>query len=229
MAVDDDIEGLAAEYVLGTLDPSERRDVEARIERDPALAVAVGGWAGRLQPLADLAGEIPPPVSAWKSILARIRDAGEAGRVLVLERTVRRWRLATVGVGIAAAVLAVIVGSDRLVPPPPAPGLSYVAVLNGEAGQPAFVAAVDTGSGTIRLRRIGEAPPPDKSYELWQVPASGPTVSMGVADNLSDLKKLNVSLKDGEKLAISLEPKGGSPTGQATGPIVYVGALLPAE
>jgi anti-sigma-K factor RskA len=81
----------------------------------------------------------------------------------------------------------------------------------------------------IKLRRVGEAPPPDKSFELRHVPAEGPTVSMGVADNLSNLMPMNVSLKPGEKLAISLEPKGGSPTGQATGPVVYVGDLLPAE
>ena len=30
-------------------------------------------------------------------------------------------------------------------------------------------------------------------------------------------------------LAISLEPKGGSPTGVATGPIVFTGSLVPAE
>ncbi|MBN9026544.1 MAG: anti-sigma factor, partial [Rhizobiales bacterium] len=107
--------------------------------------------------------------------------------------------------------------------------MSYVAVLNGDGGKPAFVASVDTASGTIRLRRVGAAPPPDKSFELWQVPAEGPTVSMGVADNISDLRPMNVSLKPGEKLAISVEPKGGSPTGQATGPVVFVGDLLPAE
>lgn len=229
MAADDDIEGVAGEYVLGTLDRVERDDVDARLRREPALAVAVGGWAGRLQPLADLAGEFQPPHSVWEAILGRIRGAGEAGRVLLLERAVRRWRVATGIVGAAAAVLAIIIGSDRLVPPPPPPGVNYVAVLNGEAGQPAFVAAIDTETGTIQLRRIGDAPPPDKSYELWQVPASGNTVSMGVADNLSALKKLNVSLKDGEKLAISLEPKGGSPTGKTTGPVLYIGDLLPAD
>jgi anti-sigma-K factor RskA len=29
--------------------------------------------------------------------------------------------------------------------------------------------------------------------------------------------------------AISIEPKGGSPTGVPTGPIVYTGRLIPAE
>ncbi|MET4632280.1 MULTISPECIES: anti-sigma factor domain-containing protein [Kaistia] len=228
MADDDEMEGLAGEYVLGTLDRPERDAVETRAASDPALRAAIGGWAGRLQPLADLAGEQAPPEGLWASILSQIRAVGSGGaRVLLLERTVRRLRIATGIFGAAAAVLAVVVASDRLVPPPPA--ANYVAVLGGEGGKPAFVASVDTNAGTIRLRRVGDAPPPDKSFELWQVPAEGPTVSMGVADNLSDLKSMNVSLKPGEKLAISVEPKGGSPTGQATGPVVYIGDLLPAE
>lgn len=229
MADDDDMEGLAGEYVLGTLDRPERDAVDTRAVGDPALRAAIGGWAGRLQPLADLAGEQVPPAGLWASILSRIRAGSGNARVLLLERTIRRLRVATVAFGAAAAVLAVVVASDRLVPPPPSTGMNYVAVLGGEGGKPAFVASVDTVAGTIRLRRVGDAPPPDKSFELWQVPAQGPTVSMGVADNISDLKSMNVSLKPGEKLAISVEPKGGSPTGQATGPVVFIGDLLPAE
>ncbi|MCX5576785.1 anti-sigma factor [Kaistia terrae] len=228
MADNNEMEGLAGEYVLGTLDRPERDAVDARSASEPALRAAIGDWAERLQPLADDAGEQAPPQSLWTSILASIRSGGSGARVQLLERTVRRLKIATIGFGAAAAVLAIVVASDRLVPPP-MPGANYVAVLNGEGGRPAFVASVDIDTGMIRLRRVGDAPPPDKSFELWQVPASGPTVSMGVADNLSDLMPMNVSLKPGEKLAISLEPRGGSPTGQATGPVMYIGDLLPAE
>jgi anti-sigma-K factor RskA len=35
-------------------------------------------------------------------------------------------------------------------------------------------------------------------------------------------------LSQGGTLAVSLEPAGGSPTGTATGPILYVGPVLPA-
>ena len=229
MADSDEMDGKAGEYVLGTLDKGEREAVEAQSAGDPALRAAIGEWAGRLQPLADAVGEQAPPAGVWSGILGRIRAAGGDARVLLLERTVRRLRIATIGFGAIAAALAIFVLNTREVAPPPMAGMSYVAVLNGEGGKPAFVAMVNTDTGMIKLRRVGEAPPPDKSFELWQVPAEGPTVSMGVADNLSDLMPMNVSLKPGEKLAISVEPKGGSPTGQATGPVVYVGDLLPAE
>jgi len=233
VADDDDIDGLAGEYVLGTLERPEREAAEARSAREPQLRAAIGDWAERLQPLADSAGEQAPPAGLWPALLSRVRSVGpalaEGARILRLERTVRRLRVATIGFGAIAAGLAIFVLSEREVAPPTTAGMSYVAVLNGDGGKPAFVASVDTASGTIRLRRVGAAPPPDKSFELWQVPAEGPTVSMGVADNISDLRPMNVSLKPGEKLAISVEPKGGSPTGQATGPVVFVGDLLPAE
>ncbi len=226
---DDDLDAVAAEYVLGTLDRLERRAAETRILREPAFAAAVAAWAERLSPLDETVGEVMPPDRVWGGIAGRIGGAAGLGQVIHLERSVKRWRVATGVVGIAAALLAVVVAREALAPPPSMPNASYVAVLGGEGGEPAFVASVDTAAGTIRLRRVGMAPPPDKSFELWQVPASGPTVSLGVADSERELKAIGVSLKPGEKLAISVEPKGGSPTGQATGPVVYIGTLLPAE
>lgn len=223
---DDELEGLAGEYVLGTLDASERNEVEARLQREPVLAAAVAQWAERLQPLVDLAGEVEPPTDLWAGIASRIRT-GIDNRVVRLQRSVRRWRFATAAALFAASILAVVIIGERQ--GEPEPGASYVAILGGQGGEPAFVASVDTEARTIRLRRVGQAPPPDRSFELWQVPASGPIVSLGTADAISNLKALNVALKPGELLAISVEPKGGSPTGKATGPVVFTGTLLPAE
>ncbi len=104
---------------------------------------------------------------------------------------------------------------------------AYAFPRNHISTQPSFL-PFDVLS-RFRLRRVGAAPPPDRSFELWKVPATGPTVSLGVADSERELKPLDVALAPGERLAISVEPKGGSPTGQATGPVVYLGTLLPAE
>ena len=50
MTEDDDIDGLAAEYVLGSLDPSERVAVEVRRRSDRALADAIAAWNAGLGP-----------------------------------------------------------------------------------------------------------------------------------------------------------------------------------
>jgi anti-sigma-K factor RskA len=68
----DDLEALAGEYVLGTLDADERRAAEARLTADAAFRSAVAGWARRLQPLADLAPDARPPADAFARILATI-------------------------------------------------------------------------------------------------------------------------------------------------------------
>ena len=44
MTADDDIDGLAAEYVLGSLNPEERRAVDARCSGEPALLAATAAW-----------------------------------------------------------------------------------------------------------------------------------------------------------------------------------------
>ena len=50
----DNIDDLAAEYVLGTLDAAERVAVAARRLREPALEAAIQVWERRLSPLNDL-------------------------------------------------------------------------------------------------------------------------------------------------------------------------------
>jgi anti-sigma-K factor RskA len=53
MTEDDDIDGLAAEYVLGSLDPTKRRQVDALRLTDASLAAAVAAWERRLAPLSE--------------------------------------------------------------------------------------------------------------------------------------------------------------------------------
>ncbi|MGH8337676.1 MAG: anti-sigma factor domain-containing protein, partial [Gammaproteobacteria bacterium] len=68
-------------------------------------------------------------------------------------------------------------------------------------------------------------------YELWMLPGSGKPVAMGLM-NSEGLASASVSpqviaaLANAKGLAISVEPYGGSPTGQPTGPVVYVGPLV---
>ena len=224
----DDMDGLAGEYVLGTLPADERRAAEARRIADPTFAAAVAAWEKRLQPLADAAGEVAPPSGTLERILERIGDSAAppaAGNVVQLHRSVRRWRFATALAGAAAAVLAGVVVIDRI---QPSPQTEFVAVLTSEATSPAFVATVDVAKGTLSIRRVVDAPPPDKSYELWAVEPNAQPVSLGVVDDGNVSRALRYAPKD-LTLAVSLEPKGGSPTGVATGPIVYVGSLVPTE
>jgi anti-sigma-K factor RskA len=225
----DDIEALAGEYVLGTLDADERRAAEARIAADPSFRTSVAAWERRLQPLADLAGETAPPAAGFDRIMAAIDAsamAAPAGNVVALRRTVRRWQVATALMGAAAAVLAVVVVLDRTAP---APQSEFVAVLTADGAKPAFVATVDTAKGTITVRRVALEAPAGKSYELWSIEPNAAPKSLGVVEQASLSRVLPAIPHGGATLAISLEPKGGSPTGAPTGPVMFTGALVPTE
>lgn len=221
-------DALAAEYVLGQLAGAERRAAEARLTSDPAFRAAVAAWERRLQPLADSAEEAIPPSGVLTAVLARIETSGETpgGNVVSLRRAVRRWRATAAIVGAAAAVLAGVVVLERT---QPLASTEFVAVLTAEGAKPAFVATIDTVRGTISVRRVADAAPPGKSYELWAVPPGGAPRSLGLVQQASLSRPLSVTPSGNLTFAISLEPEGGSPTGAPTGPVVFSGALVPTE
>jgi anti-sigma-K factor RskA len=229
----DEIDALAGEYVLGTLDPDERRAAEARLVADPSFKTAVAGWERRLQPLADMVPAAAPPAGALDRIMAAIDAAPAApaapvggSNVVALRRTVRRWQFTTAVMAAAAAVLAVVVVLDRTAP---APQSEFVAVLTAEGAKPQFVATVDTARGTITVRRVALEAPADKSYELWSIEPNAAPKSLGVVEQASLSRVLTVKPTGSATLAISLEPKGGSKTGAPTGPVMFTGALVATE
>lgn len=116
-------------------------------------------------------------------------------------------------------------------PPPPVPA-QFVAVLQQGAAQPAFVLTVDTVTREFTVRRVGAEPEPNKSYELWLVsdklpqPRSLGVIGEGEFTTRSALRAYDPDVVSAATYAVTIEPKGGSPTGVATGPIVYTGKLV---
>lgn len=223
----DEIDALAGEYVLGTLAADERRAAEARLQSDAVFRAAVAAWETRLQPLADGLQPVEPPNGLFDRILDRVEVGIDvpAMNIVELRRSARYWRMTSAIVGAAAAVLAGVLVLDLAAPPKQT---EFVAVLTSEGAAPKFVASVNVAAGTLSIRRVGDAPPPDKSYELWAVEPGRDPQSLGLVDEASISRTLAYSPAD-LVLAISLEPKGGSPTGVATGPIVFSGSLVPTE
>ena len=80
MTEEDDIDGLAAEYVLGSLEPAERAQVEARRKADAPLAAAIEAWERRLGPLSAQVPGIEPPAASLRRHLARISASAGAVR-----------------------------------------------------------------------------------------------------------------------------------------------------
>ena len=75
------------------------------------------------------------------------------------------------------------------------------------------------------------APPEGRDYEIWWIrPDGSAPISLGVVPRSGSARmELPDDLDPGEgvQIALSDEPEGGSPTGQATGPIVAIADLTP--
>ena len=70
--MDDDRDGLASEYVLGTLDADERAQAEALMLVDPGFADTVRRWERRLGELNVLVSAVEPPPAVWDRIKAQL-------------------------------------------------------------------------------------------------------------------------------------------------------------
>jgi anti-sigma-K factor RskA len=226
-----DLENLAAEYVLGTLDAAERAEFERRLVGESAARQAVARWQERLAPLAEHIEPIAPPASVWSGIEAGLPSRSDNvvsfdPAVANMRRNVRFWRGATAAAAALAAGLAFFVIDRELFAPAPQ-GKSYVAVVNRGGEAPALIIRVDTASRTVYVRPLAAEAPPDRSLELWYINAGQAPKSLGLVKNApvrfafpADPAANKVTL------AVTSEPPGGSPTGAPTGPIVYSGELF---
>jgi anti-sigma-K factor RskA len=150
---------LAAEYVLGTLDPAERDDAEVRIASDFSFAALVHRWERRLGELHVLTGDAEPPAAVWDAIAAKLQEIApsaamrlpevepptpapaSAEAVARLRAQLSRWRNVSAFMGaLAAALLAFAVIATV------APGLLPVQLRPKHPAAPA--APVETPSAT---------------------------------------------------------------------------------
>jgi anti-sigma-K factor RskA len=220
----DEIDVLAGEYVLGTLDAAERAVANAARRRDPALAAAIAAWEARLQPLVDGIAPLAPPHSLQAKIEAMLPVA-QLTPVLALQRYAVRWRRAAFAASALAACLLVTLGLREL-SWRQAEG-TYVAVFQKDDASPAFVLTVDLATRVLSVRPVAAEPPAGKSYQLWIASEKfgGVPQSLGLieAQAASTQRALAYDAASVERatFGISLEPAGGSPTGRPSGPAFH--------
>ncbi|BDA82544.1 anti-sigma K factor RskA [Aureimonas sp. SA4125] len=224
---------LAAEYALGVLDSAGRIKAERRMRHDAVFARAVDDWQNRLGPMVAAAQSVAPPAGLWESIdgdlgrILRVRAAfpprAEA-RATTGRRVSGAWQWLGLGsLGVAAASLAALLVAAS--PGPPVEPLT--ASLAGESGPPLYAAVVYPGSASATLVPIAVGADPAHAHELWLIEPGKAPLSLGVLAQQGTLRiEIPPALvAKGGVLAITLEPLGGSPTGNPTGPVVAQGEL----
>lgn len=218
MTDDDDL--LAAELALGLIDDPA---AAARRAQDAAFAARVAWWEAHFAGLAAPAG-MEPSAELWPRIAARLpQNDNTATNVLW-------WKLTSGALAAVAAISLFMLAQRPQIELPPQPGAPAVASLAGETGS---AMAISYDSAT---RRMAIAPialdPGQGDAELWVIPVGAEkAVSLGVFDaRKPSSHQLNPAqarlVSAGATFAVSLEQRGGSPTGQHVGPIVASGKLV---
>ena len=201
----------------------ERRAVEARIPREPALAREIEYWEERLGGLADAVAPVAPPAAAWPRIEARTSARSLSQRGASLWESLVFWRNFGIGAATLAAASIAALAYVGLAPSPQRTPL--MATLGQKSGQPGFVATVAADGTSVTIMPAALLAATQRSYELWLIPPGGQPRSLGLIApgkpvRLTVPPDLAPHVHSGATLAVSDEPPGGSPTGLPTGDVV---------
>jgi len=213
---------LAAEYVLGVLDAGERVEAQRLAATDPAFAADVAAWQARLAPLDSAYGEEPPPDRVRQAVEARL--FGPAAAPQPARFGIGFWRgLAFASMAaLAVALLSHVTRIDR-----EQQGGMLIVSLEAADSPVRFLAVYEPGEA-VRLRPVSGEPGEGRDFQLWLVEGGAAPVSLGVLPRTGTAEfrlppSIADRLREEATLAVSLEPAGGSPTGQPTGPVVAAG------
>ena len=130
MSMDEDRDGFAAEYVLGTLDVDERAQADALMLVDQDFAATVRQWERRLGELNVLVAPVEPGAPVWERIKASLASTGQSehlhlpevpappmrhdadapgAEIVQMRQRMQRWRGLNIVTGLMAACLVGIV------------------------------------------------------------------------------------------------------------------------
>jgi anti-sigma-K factor RskA len=222
--------GLADEYVLGLLEPAEAAEIEAEMERDAELKAAIAASRERFLPLDTGVEPAVVDETLWQRIEAALPGQQAAPPTLSAnDNKPNGWRITALSALAATLLLAIGLGWSLMRVTEPV----VIAVLINDAGEAqAVVEDFGNENATVRLLRDFDVPA-DKTIQVWTLPSRdmGP-VSLGLIDRARSVRLHGPTLpapRSDQLYEITLEQRGGSPTGRPTGPILAKGFARPTN
>ncbi|MEO6186734.1 MAG: anti-sigma factor [Steroidobacteraceae bacterium] len=209
------LEQLAASHVLGVMRRGARQRFERLCQSLPIAQLARQRWEDRLLPLALALPPVAPSAGCWQVIQQRIGVRSRPSRL--------GWWSAAVAASLVALLL---VGRLTVWSEPEWQDRAVLATTDAPAAW-RLESTEDFSEISVRSLAV-PALPADRNHELWILPAAGGNpVSLGLLPASGDIRrKLTATqqalLSAAAKVAVSVEPIGGSPTGVPTGPVIIV-------
>lgn len=209
----------AAEYALGLLPPEQAQAFAQQMSQNPALHDAYVYWSERFASLSDEWPDQIPPAHIKAQLLEAIETEEHAPATSIKARSSKPRPLWAM-----AAAMILVIGLWLVWPNGfEADYQTHLAATDGTLTVDVFV---DTDSQQVRVVPLEGAVAEQGDYELWVAVGEGAPISLGVLDithtaTYSMQSDWMRGLSNAH-MAISFEPKGGSPTGQPTGPVLAV-------
>lgn len=219
------LDAITGEYLLGSLRGAARRRFQRAARDEPLVALRLRTLQAEYTPRYSERIASTPPSSGWQRLH---RELGLVRYQAPWFRRAAFWR----GWAVAAtAALALGIGLVVLRPGVEVAPLAPIARLAAPGAASTVTAALSTDGRTLELRAARPVVAgPAQSYELWLLPRDGSApISLAVLGQLDSRIPVPAAqvgrITAGAKLAVSVEPAGGSTTGAPTGPVILVGEV----
>lgn len=210
---------LAVSYVLGSMKGKARLRFQSLLMQHAELRQSVWYWEQSLNPIVEKIKPVAPDKVVWQKISERLGWQQ-------LPKT--RFKYLT---ELTMLATAACLGLMFLIPN----GLlqfastEQIAVLQNSQSEALWVVQFEDGAikthATNAVKIVTEG-----DYELWILPADGSApISLGLLPQQNERQLQLPSKLSSVKiaaLAVNLEPKGGSPTGQPTQPVLHTAQLV---
>lgn len=220
----DDRHLAAGEYVLGVLDNDQKVRFEALLAVSHDLRNDVDNWREYLHLFNEQLDPKTPPKEVWQ----RITQATGAMPLRWWQR-LGAWQAMAASFGAVAVALGLLWQQAELTTPSQG---EAVFVVQDESRTPGWIiSATEQGElivQAVQPSQVGS----EQTGELWLI-TDGTPVSLGLlpeqgSHRLEPSAELRAQLFTAD-LAVSVEPEGGAPEGQPTGPIIDHGRLTPVR
>jgi len=237
-------EALAIAFLTGQASKAEAAEFARLSAKDADFRELVREVESWLAPLSSDPKGIEPPDGLLEDLLEKLPPQLPGSTPVRAARPGARvhwiWRPAAL-VAAAAAVFAAVTPlrlSPVDVPATDGPVIAatnstgFIAALADNGDAKIIVIVYDPDEERILARYSNVAPPEDGVWQLWLIRDGLPTPqSIGLisremgADGEAELRFSEPLRPEGDLLAISLEPAGGSPQAGPTGPVLFTGKV----